>query len=266
MRRATWVWKRPPAGELVPWAVVTLWTSSSSRCDPTSHPVSDVRWAREVVKAAHAAGISVSALGGDADWVDHPEQAWAGRAAVCAMQVFDGVHVDVEPWARTDWDTRRAEVVVGYVDVLRRLAATCPLRLEADLAFWLHEVRTASDTPLDEAVLRLVDAVTLLSFRNVRHRPGQHHRRRSHQSRDSRPARHPVPSGRRDPRPRDRTRCSASRPSSAAGHAAMLRALEVVDAEAARVPSYAGTAVHDQDGWREPSRLGRSVSPADGEG
>ena len=83
------------------------------------------------------------------------------------MQVFDGVHVDVEPWARTDWDTRRAEVVAGYVDVLRRLAATCPLRLEADVAFWLHEVRTSSGTPLDQAVLRLVDAVTVLSFRNV---------------------------------------------------------------------------------------------------
>ncbi len=166
MRRATWVWERPPAGELVPWAVGHGVDELFLAVRPDLAPVSDVRWAREVVKAAHAAHISVSALGGDADWLDHSEQAMGWARAVCAMQVFDGVHLDIEPWARTDWDARRAEVVVGYVDVLRRLAATCPLRLEADLAFWLHEVPTASDTPLDEAVMRLVDAVTLLSFRN----------------------------------------------------------------------------------------------------
>ncbi len=249
MRRATWVWKQPPAGELVPWAVRHDVDELFVAVRPDLAPVSDVRWAREVVLAAHAAGISVSALGGDGEWVDHPEQAMGWARAVCAMQVFDGVHLDVEPWARTDWDARRAEVVAGYVDVLRRLAATCPLRLEADLAFWLHEVLTASGTPLDEAVLRLVDAVTVLSFRNVATGPDSiiDVARTSLATADrlGMPCSLAVETNDLGPDPVQRKQTFFAR-----GHAAMAEALEVVEAEAARVPAYAGMAVHDQDGWR----------------
>ena len=50
----------------------------------------------------------------------------------------------------------------------------------------------------------------------------------------------------------------------ARGHAAMAEALEVVDAEAARVPAYAGMAVHDQDGWRA-LEAGSVTEPGGGE-
>ena len=171
---------------------------------------------------------------------------WA--RAVCAMQVFDGVHLDVEPWARTDWDTRRAEVVAGYVDVLRRLAATCPLRLEVDLAVWLHQVPTASDTPLDEAVMRLVDAVTLLAFRNLPTGPDSIieiarvslTRPTGLASRAASPSR---------PTTSDRNRCSASRPSSDWVRPPWSEPSRWSRREASRVPAYVGMAVHDVDGW-----------------
>ena len=263
MRRATWVWEWTPAGELVPWAAGHGVDELFLAVRPDLAPVSDVRWARDVVKAAHTAGISVSALAGDQEWVDHPEQAMGWARAVCAMQVFDGVHVDVEAWARTDWDSRRAEVVAGFVDVLRRLAATCPLRLEVDLAFWLHEVRTASDTPLDEAVLRLVDGVTLLSYRNVATGPDSivEVGRTSLATADRLgiPCRLAVETRDLGPDPVHRKQTFFG-----PGHAAMLRALEVVDAEVARVPSYAGMAVHDRDGW-QALEAGPVSRPADGE-
>ena len=263
MRRATWVWKRPPASELVPWAERHEVDELFLAVRPDLAPVSHVRWAREVVLAAHAVGISVSALGGDGEWVDHPERAMGWARAVCAMHVFDGVHLDVEPWARTDWDARRAEVVAGYVDVVRRLAATCPLRLEADVAFWLHEVRTASGTPLDEAVLRLVDAVTVLSFRNVATGPDSiiDVARTSLGTADRLgiQCRLAVETNDLGPDPVERKQTFFGR-----GHAAMAQALVVVDAEAARVPSYAGIAVHDQQGWRD-LEAGPVTQPGGGE-
>jgi hypothetical protein len=249
VRRATWVGERHDAGELVPWAVAHGVQELFLGVRPDLAPVSDVRWAREIVRQAHAAGIAVSALGGDQGWVDHPDLALGWSRAVCAMHVFDGVHVDVEPWARSDWDDRRDAVVAGYVDVLRRLAATCPLRLEADVAFWLHDVHTVTGTPLDEAVLRLVDAVTLLSYRNVP--TGTDGildvARRSLEKADRLgvPCRLAVETNDLGPGPVQRKQTFFGR-----GHAAMTRALEVVDAEAARVPSYAGAAVHDVDGWQ----------------
>ena len=249
MRRATWVGSRPPAGELVPWAVRHGVSEIFLGVRPDIAPVSDVRWARDVVKAAHAADISVSALGGDEGWIDQPKQALCWARAVCAMHLFDGVHLDVEAWARTDWDTRRDEVVAGYVDVLRRLSATCPLRLEADLAVWLHMVPTASGTPLDEAVLRLVDAVTLLSYRNVPTGPDSiteiARLTLGKADRLGIPCRLAVETNDLGPGPVQRKQTFFGR-----GHAAMTSALEVVDAETARVPSYAGMAVHDLDGWR----------------
>ena len=232
----------------MPWAVRHGVQELFLGVRPDIAPVSDVRWAREIVKAAHAAEISVSALGGDKEWVDHPERALGWARAVCAMQVFDGVHVDVEAWDRSDWVERRAEVVAGYVDVLRRLAATCPLRLEVDLAFWLHEVRTASDTPLDEAVLRLVDAVTLLSYRNVPTGPDSivEVGRTSLATADRLgiPCRLAVETNDLGPDPVQRKQTFFGR-----GHPAMVSALEVVDAEASRVAAYAGIAVHDMTGW-----------------
>ena len=51
-----------------------------------------------IVDAAHASGLQVSALGGDASWLDDPDdvvERWLTPALAAAA--FDGIHLDVEP-------------------------------------------------------------------------------------------------------------------------------------------------------------------------
>ena len=45
-------------------------------------------------------------------------------------------------------------------------AATERLPVEADIAYWLDRVKTATGAPLDSAVMRTVDAVTVMSYRD----------------------------------------------------------------------------------------------------
>ncbi len=127
----------------------------------------DLPRVREVVRRAHAAGVRVSALGGDAGWVDEPEAAQAWLRAAVDVGLFDGVHLDIEVWTHPEWDSRRGDVVSAYLHLLTTLRAGCPVRFEVDLAHWLHEVTTQERRPLDTAVIGIADAVTVLSFRNT---------------------------------------------------------------------------------------------------
>jgi hypothetical protein len=247
--RATWVWTRPAPAALVTWAVRRgvgeLFVSVDTDL-PTSP---DRAWVRSVVARAHAAGIRVAALGGDADWVDRPQDALAWQRAVVGTRLFDGVHLDIEPWVRDDWDSRRSELVAAYVDVLRRLAAATRLPVEADIAFWLHQLRAPSGRPLDETVMRLVDSVTVMSYR---HRVtgadsitglGAHELATA--ARLRKPCRLAVETNHLGD-----DAVSRKQTFHGLGAQTLNRALRAVDAAERHVPSYRGIAVHDFDGWR----------------
>ena len=165
--RATWVWNRPAARTLVSWAAKQNLTELFVYVGPGLATSPDLKWVRSVSDQAHAAGIRVAALGGETTWIDRPQDALAWQQSALSTGLFDGVHVDIEPWTRSDWGSRREEVVAGYLDVIGRLAAATTLPLEADIAFWLHTIPTAEGTPLDEAVIGRVDAVTVMSYRNT---------------------------------------------------------------------------------------------------
>ena len=72
--------------------------------------------------ALRANGIAVSCLGGDPTWtVDHDAALnWAFRATTDA--VFDGVHLDVEPWALPRWPTATGHAILADV---RGIAELC---------------------------------------------------------------------------------------------------------------------------------------------
>lgn len=67
--------------------------------------------------------------------MDDASPALAWQRDVLDTGLFDGVHLDVEVWARKDWVDRRAELGAAYLAMMRRLAAVCPLPMEADIAF-----------------------------------------------------------------------------------------------------------------------------------
>jgi hypothetical protein len=160
--RAIWVWERPDPDELLDWVrdrgvtEVFLGVGSSG----------DQDWVRPLIELLHRQGVRVAALGGDKAWMGNPDAALDWRSAVLATGLFDGVHLDIEVWDRKDWPHIPAADVAAYLALLRTLAAECPLPLEADIAFHLHVVPTATGDSLETAVMRVVDAVTVLSYRN----------------------------------------------------------------------------------------------------
>ena len=165
--RAEWVWTRPSPRTLVDQARADGVGELFVAVPPALGTSPDLAWVRSVSERAHAVGIRVAALGGDPGWVDDPGAGVAWAQSALATGLFDGLHVDVEPWVRADWTSRRSAVVAGYLDALRRLQEVSTLPLEADVAFWLDTVTTADGRALDDAVAGLVDALTVMSYRTT---------------------------------------------------------------------------------------------------
>ena len=247
--RALWVWTRPAARTLVAFAakqhVSALFVSVPTGVDTSA----DLPWLRSVVTQAHAGGITVDALGGDPGWATDPAAALAWQRSAVATGLFDGIHVDLEPWVRSDWDSNRAAVVAGYVDVLGQLADATSLPVEADLAFWLWTVPTSDGTPLDAAVMRTVDRATVLSYRNTATGTDSITDVGAHELATAAAAgircRLAVETNYLGPDPVSRKQTFAGMRASA-----LTSAMAAVDRAEAGVASYAGIAVEDYDGWR----------------
>lgn len=247
-RRATWVWDRPAAGQLVEWSVRHDVAEILVAVGPGPDHASD-RWLREVTREARRAGIKVAALGGDRGWIDEPTAALAWLRRVLATGPFDGVHLDVEFWARSDWTSRRPEVIRGYLALLGSLAPACPVATAVDLGASLDDVRTPSGEPLYAAAMRLVDAATVLSYRNTVSGPDSIASLGAAALAAAASARIPC-------RLAVETRYLGDDPVSRKqtfhhlGSKALSTALRQVDELHATVPSYAGVAIHDYRGWR----------------
>lgn len=246
--KAMWVWTQPAAKTLVTFArnrgVTDLYLAV-----PLDLPRSPaLSWVRSVHKAARGTGIQLHALGGDPGWIDEPGvgAAWA-RAAV-STGLFAGVEIDVEPWLNPAWDTDRAGVVDRYLATLDEVVAASSVPVGADIAFWLHTVTTRDGARLDTAVLSRVARVTIMAYRDtvtgadsitdisattlsageamgVPVRLGVETRYLGEGAVAAKQTFHGQPVG------------------------DLTRALAEVDALLAGSPAYAGTAVHDYEGW-----------------
>lgn len=248
MRRATWVWTRPDPADLLEWASRAGVGELFVALEPDATDAGDLRWLGEVVQRARRVGTRVAALGGDARWLDRPEDARAWARRVLGTGLVDGIHLDLEPWSRDDWDSCGDELVTAYLDVLRRVAGQCAQPLEVDLTHWLHEVVTAGGARLDEAVMGIVDAVTVLSFRTAATGPDSITEVGTPTllaaARLGVPCRLAVETTDLGPEPSMRRQTFHGR-----GATALAGALAAVDALQQSVPSYRGVAVHDQEGW-----------------
>lgn len=247
--RATWVWTTPRADVLVPWAerhdVGTLFLQVPARL--TMSPT--YAWARSVSIAAHRAGIRVEALNGDLGWLDRPASAVAWATAAEQTGLFDGVHVDIEPWGLRSWATHRDELVAKYLAVLKALHRALRIPLQADIAYWLYRVAAPGGLPLDQAVMRIVDGVTIMAYRNAVTGPDGIATIGSHElltaMRSGTPCRIGVETNYYGATPVLRKQTFAG-----TSELTLDRRTLRVDQREAFNPMYRGIAVHDFDGWR----------------
>ena len=245
--RATWVWDRPAVPALVDFAqrhgVRDLFVSTPG--DLATSP--DLPWFRSLRTSTAAAGIRVHALGAEVWWLDDHAAALAWQRQVLATGVFDGVHLDVEPWLHPAWGSHSSALLASWVGLLGQLSGDTTAPVEADVPFWLHE-HQVDGRPADEAVMGAVDSVTVMSYRDTATGPdsisGVGAAALATASRLGRPVRLAV-----------ETRWLGDDPVSAkqtfhgATQRQMDRVLADVDAAVAGHPTYAGIAVHDVVDW-----------------
>lgn len=117
---------------------------------------------RSLSQALRGGGVRVACLGSGTDWTDVPDNAavWARRAL--AHGDFDGVHLDVEPWAASDWPARAERQLRGLLLAVEAVRATTAHTVEVDLP-----AGAVADFPeLFAPLLRAASSVTLMAYRD----------------------------------------------------------------------------------------------------
>ena len=243
-----WVWDRPPVRSLVSFAessgVRDLFVAVPDDLPTSGQP----GWFRTLRTQTTAAGIRVHALGSTTEWIDDVPAALRWESAALGTGLFDGVHLDVEPWLHPGWGGPDQAAMLGrYLDLLDRVEGATALPVEADIAFWLDQV-TVPEGRLDEAALARVDAVTVMSYRNTVTGPDSitaiGATALDAAARAGKPARLAVET-------HDLGADAVSRKQTFHGftRTQLATALAAVDAAEAGSSSYAGIAVHERAGW-----------------
>ena len=255
--RAMWVWTRPKPRALVRFANRHGVRDLFLHVPPGFDTSPDRRWVRRLAAFAEPTRLRLHALGGDPGWTTDTAAAVQWQADLLASGLFDSIHVDIEPWGRDDWATDQDRLVAAYLRTLRALRdAGGRARLEADIPFWFHQLRTGTGMPLDDAVLRVVDRVTVMTYRTKVTGPdsivrlGRPTLRSGAQA--GKPVRLAVETNHLgdDPVSRKQTFFGL-------GPGRLNAALRRVDRVVGGSASYAGISIHDFNGWRALTRSSR---------
>jgi len=110
--------------------------------------------------ALRANGIAVSCLGGDPSWTTEHDAACNWAFLATTDTVFDGVHLDVEPWTLPGWPDEAPALMASYADLVEEMAEVAPIAV--DLVPWLVDEHRNVLT----SVARQCDSVTLLTYRD----------------------------------------------------------------------------------------------------
>lgn len=164
--RAMWLWDTQPATQVITWA--TRQNVSEIFVHVPSSVLTDGGLAglQELKERAVARRIKLRALGGEPGWVDNHAAALAWQRTVVSTGLFDGIHLDVEPYLVSGWITDPPATQAAYLRLLDRMRAASTLQLEADVPFWFGEYTVGRKNLADE-VLRRVNAVTVMSYRDT---------------------------------------------------------------------------------------------------
>jgi hypothetical protein len=240
--RAMWLWTTADPASVVEWATAHGVHEILAHVPPRP----DLAWARDLRARSAAAGIKLSALGGDPAWVRDHAAALAWLRTVDGTGLFDAVHVDVEPHALPAWRSDQVGTAKAYLSLLAKLAAATALPLEADVAFWYGQIVWSKRTNLATEILARVDAVTVMSYRDTATGPNSILDVGADFLRRGAAAGRPVRLGAETMRLADCAYCTFAE----VGTASLDAALTAVDAAGAGFPAYAGIAVHHYDSWR----------------
>jgi len=164
--RAMWLWGDEPAAEVVTWAAQRNVSEIFVYVAPSVLTDGSLGRIREMKERADARKVKLRALGGDPAWVTDHAAALDWRQQVIATGLFEGIHLDVEPYLTDGWSTDLPGTEAAYLALLDKMRTGSPLLIEADVPFWYGEYKIGRRNFADE-VLRRVNAVTVMSYRDT---------------------------------------------------------------------------------------------------
>lgn len=179
--RATWLWN--------PWMIVSDEAGTLAFLESKQLNKVYVQIDRDIpagvyrgfIEKAYAKGMRIYALDGAPAWVaskgytsQNQLMNWLGQyqTGSTAAQKFAGVHLDVEPYLYSGWNTNRAATIKSYQALLQRAntsTASLNLPLEVDMPFWFDEIRynnTYGTGMLAEWVIANTKSVTIMAYRD----------------------------------------------------------------------------------------------------
>ncbi|AZG44977.1 hypothetical protein D7316_01569 [Gordonia insulae] len=202
-----------------------------------------------VATRLRAAGVEVACLGGDPAWAERPADAVRWAVDAVGADVFDRIHLDVEPWVRDDWASAQERLIRGHRDMVDQVADATGVPVDVDMPAWAAH-RDIDDGDYLTLIAAGASRVALMAYRDraegldgILAYAGPGRRRLTAADREYWVGIDTVP----PTSPADRNHTFADD-----GPVAMDREVRLVDAGLRGDPRYRGVAVHD---WRWWSRL-----------
>ncbi|MGG0739674.1 amidase [Niallia taxi] len=181
---ATWIWN--------PWSLTTAAGQNKVINFLVKNSVTDVylqidqeverKTYQQFIAKVSTNDISVHALDGASKWALAGGQAYVDSMFTwlksyqknsAANQRFSGVHLDVEPYILTEWNTDRDDVVLAYQKLIKRssqLSTNLSLELSIDMPFWFDEItfaNTYGKSNLAKWAIKNTNSVTIMAYRNT---------------------------------------------------------------------------------------------------
>lgn len=123
-------------------------------------------WLSSSVASIHSGGQTVSALGGETEWVSDPSLLVQWMVAAHRAAPFDSVQLDVEPWTSdANWISDPL-AIAGYVALVEKAQVTAHelgMTLDLDAPWWLATTPYLSGTVLS-ALLPHVDGIAVVAY------------------------------------------------------------------------------------------------------
>jgi hypothetical protein len=164
--RAMWLWSDAPAADVVTWANAKGVTEIFVNVSPSVLTNGDLARLQDLKQRADASRIRLTALGGDPAWTTDHAAALAWQKAVVKTGIFDGIHLDVEPYLTDGWTKNTQATEASYLTLLDKLRAGSTLSVDADVPFWFGQYKVGQKNLADEVLTR-VKAVTVMSYRDT---------------------------------------------------------------------------------------------------
>lgn len=179
--RATWLWN--------PWMFVNDEAGTLAFIESKGLNKVYVQIDQDIPQAAYgsfigkakAMGIDIYALDGAPSWAapkGYLNQdrflSWVAdyQAQAAENGRFAGVHLDVEPYLYSGWNTNRAATVKSFQALIKKAQASTAklaLPLEADMPFWFDEItykNTYGTGLLAEWLIANTDGVAIMAYRD----------------------------------------------------------------------------------------------------